>query len=311
MNFKKSNILVTGGSGMVGSSLKKILPNATYVSSKTCDLRKEKETNDLFSDINPDYVIHLAARVGGVKANFEYLGDFYYDNSLINSHVLEASRKFKVKKVISLLSTCIYPDNVEYPLTEDQIHNGPPHFSNYAYAYAKRMLDVQSRAYRAQHGCNFITAVPNNLFGEEDNFDLENSHLIPAIIRKIHEAKLNNGDVVLWGDGSPRREFTYSTDLARILLFLLKNYDDQDPINIGNTNEYSVKEVAEKISKILKFSGNITWDINKPKGQYKKPSSNSKLINLGWKKEEYTAFDDSLYNTCQWFLKKYPNIRGF
>ncbi len=311
MDFKKSNVLVTGGSGMVGSSLKKILPNATYVSSKTCDLRKEKETSDLFSDINPDYVIHLAARVGGVKANFEYLGDFYYDNSLINSHVLEASRKFKVKKVISLLSTCIYPDNVEYPLTEDQIHNGPPHFSNYAYAYAKRMLDVQSRAYRAQHGCNFITAVPNNLFGEEDNFDLENSHLIPAIIRKIHEAKLNNSDVVLWGDGSPRREFTYSTDLARILLFLLKNYDDQDPINIGNTNEYSVKEVAEKISKILKFSGNITWDTNKPKGQYKKPSSNSKLINLGWKKEEYTAFDDSLYNTCQWFLKKYPNIRGF
>ena len=311
MDVDNQNILVTGGSGMVGHSLKIFLPNATYISSKDCDLRKQEEVQKLFNAVNPRYVIHLAAKVGGVKANSEQLGDFYYDNSLINSHVLEESRKFNVKKVISLLSTCIYPDVVDYPLTEEQIHNGPPHFSNYAYAHAKRMLDVQSQAYRDQYGCNFITAVPNNLFGENDNFDLENSHLIPAIIRKMYEAKINKKDVILWGDGSSLREFTYSMDLAKILIFLLKNYDGRYPINIGNTEEFSVRQVAEKISKILKFDGNIIWDINKPKGQHKKPSSNLKLINLGWSKENYTTFDKSLYNTCQWFLNSYPNIRGF
>ena len=163
--------------------------------------------------------------MGGLKANLNNLGSFYYENIIINSNVLEASRKFNVKKVVSLLSTCVYPDKITYPLTEEQIHNGKPHDSNYGYAYAKRMLDVQSQAYRDQYGCNFITAIPNNLFGENDNFDLENSHLIPAIIRKVHEAKMNNSDIILWGDGSPLREFTYSKDLAKIILFLLNNYD--------------------------------------------------------------------------------------
>jgi GDP-L-fucose synthase len=216
-------ILVTGGSGMVGRALQDVMPNAHYVSSKDCDLRNKEEVFDLFKVGGYTGVIHLASRVGGVKSNTDYIGEFFYENILINTNVLEASRKFEVEKVLSLLSTCIYPDNANYPLTEDQIHNGKPHKSNFGYAHAKRMLDVQSRAYRQQYGSNFITAVPNNLFGKHDNFDLNDSHVIPAIMRKMHEAKLNNTHVELWGDGKPLREFTYAGDLAKILKLVYEN----------------------------------------------------------------------------------------
>ena len=305
-----TDILITGGSGMLGSSFKEFVPNAIFVSGSMCDLKKIEDVECLFAEKTPKYVIHLAAKVGGLKANLNNLGSFYYENIIINSNVLEASRKFNVKKVVSLLSTCVYPDKITYPLTEEQIHNGKPHDSNYGYAYAKRMLDVQSQAYRDQYGCNFITAIPNNLFGENDNFDLENSHLIPAIIRKVHEAKMNNSDIMLWGDGSPLREFTYSKDLAKIILFLLNNYDGREPINVGNTNEYSVKYVAEVIAKIMKFKGNIIWDPSQPKGQHRKPSSNKKLLDLNWDLKSYTSLEESLQNTCDWFVENYPNVRG-
>ena len=303
-------VLVTGGTGMVGKAVQEVLPEACFVGSDSYNLKDFTNVRDMFVDIAPDYVIHLAAKVGGVNANSTFLGDFYYDNITINSNVLECAKNARVKKVVSLLSTCIYPDKVKYPLTEDQIHCGPPHVSNYAYAYAKRMLDIQSRAYRDQYGCNFITAVPNNLFGEFDNFHLEESHLIPALIRKIYEAKMRNSDVTLWGDGSPLREFTYSKDVAKILAFLLKSYSEPEPINIGHTKEYSVLELAKKVSNILEFSGNIIWNTDKPSGQYKKPSSNQKLLNLGWREEEYTDLNLALNNTCCWFLDNYPNIRG-
>ena len=228
----------------------------------------------------------------------------------MNTNILDASYKFGVKKVVSLLSTCIYPDNSTYPLTEDQIHAGPPHESNYGYAYAKRMLDIHTKTLRQQYGKNYICAIPNNLYGENDNFNLNNSHVIPAIIRKIYEAKQENRDVELWGDGKPLREFTYSKDIAKLLFFLLENYDDYEPINIGNTNEISIKCIANKIKKILDFKGNIIWNTNMPSGQYRKPSSNKKLLDLGWKKEDYTPLDEGLQLTVDWFLKNYPNVRG-
>ena len=294
---------------MVGRALRKILPSAIYLSSKD-DLRNLQTVDKLMSHNKPEFIIHLAAKVGGVKANMDYMGDFYHDNILINTNILESAKKHGVKKVISLLSTCVYPDKVTYPLTEDQIHNGVPHQSNYAYAYAKRMLDVQSRAYRDQHGCNFITAVPNNLFGEHDNFDLENSHVIPAILRKMYEAKLSGEDVILWGDGSPLREFTYAEDLSEIILFLLESYEQPEPINVGNTNEFSIKEIAAMIVDIIGFEGNIIWDTSQPSGQYRKPSSNKKLLDLGWEHEQYTDFKQALKNTCRWFIINYPNVRG-
>ena len=304
-------ILITGATGMVGSAFGHLYPKRDLIKCpRAYDLRDPQHAQRVMQDTHPDAIIHLAAKVGGVKANMEYLGEFYRDNILINTNVLEAARKFKVKKVVSLLSTCIYPDNIEYPLTENKIHHGPPHPSNYAYAYAKRMIDVQSRAYRAQYGCNFISAISNNLFGEHDNFDLENSHVLPAIIRKVYEAKLNSTCVSLWGDGAPLREFTYSRDLAEILLFLLDNYNEPSPINVGNTSEISIKEAAEIICEIMDFKGEIIWDITKPKGQHRKPSDNSKLLELGWRKENYTNFKKALTKTCKWFIINYSNIRG-
>ncbi len=304
------NLLITGGTGMVGLALQELTPEAIFVSSKQYDLRKSSDVEKMFSYYEPEYVIHLAAKVGGIKANMEYMAEFYLDNTLINTNVLHGAYKHKTKKVVSLLSTCVYPDDCKYPLTEEQVHNGVPHFTNFAYAHAKRMLDVQSRAYRQQYGCNFVTAIPNNLFGENDNFDLENSHVIPAVIRKIYEAKQNNSDVVLWGDGKPKREFTYSRDLAEILLFLLNNYDQPSPINIGNTGEHSIKEIVGIISDILEFDGQIKWDTNKPSGQFRKPSDNSKLIELGWEQGNYSNLRESLKNVCKWFIMNYPKVRG-
>jgi GDP-L-fucose synthase len=295
---------------MIGHALEEIIPDATFIDSKSYDLRNQLDANYLFMSESPDQVIHLAAKVGGVKANSQNLGSFYYDNIMINTNVLEAARKYKAKKVLSFLSTCVYPDEVAYPLTEEQIHNGSPHLSNYAYAHAKRMLDIQSQAYRDQYGCNFVTVIPNNLFGEYDNFDLENSHLVPAIIRKVYDAKEGNKDVVLWGDGKALREFTYSKDLAKIVLLLLDKHESREPINVGNTEEYSVKEVAEIIANIMEFDGNIIWDTTQPVGQHRKPSDNSNLIKLGWKAADFTPFVEALGNTCKWFVKNYPNVRG-
>lgn len=303
-------ILVTGGTGMVGSALREVLPEAIYLSSKDGDLRDQKITNDIFKKLQPEIVIHLAGKVGGVKANLTYLGDFFYDNIMINTNVLEACKKFKVEKALSMLSTCVYPDDTTYPLMEEQIHNGMPHHTNYAYACAKRMLDIQSRAYRDQYGSNFITVIPNNLFGINDNFDLDNSHVLPAIIRKIYEGKRFNKDVVLWGDGTPLREFTYSCDMAKIILFLMKEYDDREPINVGNTKEYSIKEVAEIIASIYDYKEPIIWDTLKPPGQFRKPSSNEKLLELGWSSDNYTDIHISLKKVCDWFAKEYKHTRG-
>jgi GDP-L-fucose synthase len=309
--INEQNVLVTGGNGMVGKALQKLMPNAIFVNSSMYDLRDLYRCESMFNKFHPEYVIHLAARVGGIKANKEKLADFYADNIYINTNVLLCSMAYDVKKVISVLSTCVYPNQVNYPLTEDQLHNGMPHSSNYAYAIAKRGLDTYSQALRDQYGCNFVTIIPNNLYGEYDNFHLEDSHVLPAMIRKFYEANLEGKNFVeLWGDGNPLREFTYSHDMAKIILFLLEKYDDRFPINIGNTNEISIKNVAKKIKKLLNYKGKIKWDTSQPNGQLRKPSSNQKLLDLGWKKEDYTDFDEGLRNVCEWFKESYPNIRG-
>ena len=308
-------ILVTGGSGLVGYSLKwgyvhgNSIPNATFLSSSDCDLRDPYQTDRIFSEIKPDAVIHLAAKVGGVKANIQNAADFYYDNIMINTNVLHSCFKNNVSKVISLMSTCVYPDETSYPLKEKNVHNSPPHDSNFSYAYAKRMIDIQSRSYRQQYGCNFITLIPNNLYGENDNFKTGDSHVIPSIIRKIYEAKVHKKEVTLWGDGSPLREFTYSGDMGEIVLFALENYDEAPPLNVGNSKEYSIKEVASLICEYLEFDGAVSWDISQPSGQFKKPSDNSRFLELGWNRDSYTSLKEGLRKTCDWFVKNYPRVR--
>lgn len=295
---------------MVGSAFKAVETSheLVLIGSQNYDLRIKKDTVQMLTDIKPDAIIHLAARVGGVKANSNYVADFFYDNVTINTNVLEVAREQNIKAVLSLLSTCVYPDASIYPLTEDQIHNGEPHKSNFGYAYAKRMLEVHSRAIRCQYGLNYITAVPNNIYGPKDNFDLHNGHVIPAMIRKFYEAKENNTDVVLWGSGKPLREFTYSEDIARALLFLLEKYEDQSPINIGSTREISIKKVSEIISKEIGFPGKVIWDTTQPEGQHKKPSSNKKFLDLH-PELCYTNLEVGLKETISWFINNYSHIR--
>ena len=305
-------VLVTGGSGMVGSAFRDVSTphEIILVGSSDYDLRNSDCAHKMIADCKPDSIIHLAARVGGVKGNTDFVADFFYDNTMINTNVLNASHAAGVQKVVSLLSTCVYPDEIEYPLTEEQIHAGPPHQSNFGYAYAKRMLDVHSRALRQQYGMNYVCAVPNNLFGPHDNFDLENGHVIPALIRKVWESKKSGTVPTFWGDGSPLREFTYSDDIAAALLYVLENYNEPAPINIGSTGEISIKDLVGLICESLDYAGEIKWDASMPSGQLRKPSSNQAFLDLGWDEKSYTPLEAGIKKTCLWFANAYPNVRG-
>ena len=305
--------IITGGTGLLGNAFKKALPNELYPSSKEVNLQNQADSLNYLCNPEIDVVIHLAAKVGGVKANTDYVSDFYQDNSEINNNIISSCIQNNITRLVCCLSTCIYPDEkyVTYPLTEEQLHLGPPHDSNFGYAYAKRMVDVQIRAARQQYGVNYISVIPNNLYGEHDNFDLENGHVLPALIRKIWEAKINSKPYFeVWGDGEVYREFTYSEDIAKAILFCLENYNSDMPINIGNTEEYLLKDVIGLLKKYLGYNGEIIFDITKPKGQVRKPSSNQRFLDLGWKKEWYTPLEKGLKNTCEWFIKNYPNVRG-
>lgn len=305
--------IITGGTGLLGNAFKEMLPDALYPTSKELDLKNQVQTENYLANSNVQIFIHLAAKVGGVKANTNYVSDFYQINSEINNSVISSCIAKKVIKLVCCLSTCIYPDEkyITYPLTEEQLHLGPPHESNFGYAYAKRMVDVQIRATRQQYGLNYISVIPNNLYGEHDNFDYDNSHVIPALIRKIWEAKINNKPhFEAWGDGEVYREFTYAKDAARAIIFCLENYNEESPINIGNTEEYLLKDVIMMIKKQLNYSGEIVFNTSKPKGQVRKPSCNQKLLDLGWKKEWYTPLEKGLKYTCEWFINNYPNVRG-
>lgn len=300
-------ILVTGGTGLVGSAFHNIETDHELIlfGSDQYNLTREQDVDDMIYRIKPEAIIHLAARVGGVKGNSDYVADFFYDNMVMNLNVLNWARIYKVPKVLSMLSTCIYPDDPSYPLTEDQIHAGEPHQSNFGYAYAKRMLEVHSRSIRRQYGLNYITAVPNNIYGPNDNFDIKNGHVIPSLIRKFHKSK----NPVVWGDGSQLREFTYSEDIARALLLLIENYKEPLPINIGNTSEISIFSLSNLISNHFPDNESIRWDTTKPKGQLKKPSSNSMFMSM-YPDFKYTSIEDGLKNTIQWYNNNYPNIRG-
>ena len=308
--MNREKYLVTGGTGLLGNALQKLIPQATYLSSADCNLKNTSETIEIFNKIKPTHVIHLAAKVGGVGINAIANGDFFEENCYINLNVLKACKEVEVEKTLSILSTCVYSSEVGYPLVEEKFHYGPCHSSNFGYGYAKRMLDVQSQAYRQQFNKNFITAIPNNLYGEYDNFHLFNSHVIPSMIRKIYEAKLANENVKLWGDGEVYREFTYAEDAAKIILFLMEKYNEKSPINIGNTAQIKIKDLAHTIAKKLDYDGQIEWDVSKPKGVKKKPSSNDKLLDLGWENNSFTSLEKGLDHTCEWFKNNYPNVRG-
>ena len=303
--------LITGTSGLLGSEILKLAPDSVGLTSKDCDLTESDHAILTLEEGRVNTVIHCAARVGGVKANTDYAADFFDDNVKMNMNVLKACKEAR-HKLVSVLSTCIYPDApyVKYPLTEDQLHMGPPHQSNFGYAYAKRMLEVQSRAYRQQHGCNFISVIPNNLYGINDNYDLDSGHVIPALIRKFYEAKIFDYDHVdIWGSGTPLREFTFAHDAAKIILWLAENYDGAEPVNIGNPEQISIEKLAYMIAEEIGYEGGGKFDKSKPDGQFEKPSSNKKLRDLGCS-IQYTPLREGLRQAVESFKTRYPYVRG-
>jgi len=308
-----SKILITGGTGMVGKAILRCLPatkNVVAVGTKDYDLRSLDQVQKMYKTHKPDKVIHLAAKVGGIKTNLEQPVEFFNTNILINTNVLMAAHENDIQNIVSLLSTCVYPDKeyAQYPLTEEQLHNGPPPESNFSYAYSKRMVEVQSRAYRKQYGRNYTTAIPNNIFGIEDDFDFIRGHAVPSIIRKIYEAKFFGTTPVFWGSGTPLREFTYVDDIAGCLIKMIgvtgETYNSVEPCNIGTSEELSIRQITEKVVKVAKYDGEIMWDTSKPDGQFKKTSLSTKI------KWEYTSMEEGLKLTYKWFEKNYPNIRG-
>ena len=305
-------ILVTGANGLLGSALKKTLGNGhIYHTREKCDLSKSKETLNFFEKYAlennpPDTIIHCAAKVGGVQANMSNNEDFFLQNFLISNNVTECAIKFNYKNVVNILSTCVFPDKeVVYPLTADQIDNGIPHPSNYGYSYSKRLLHYTTKYCREVTKNNWISIIPNNIYGAEDNFNLEKGHLVPALIRKAYNASITGEDFVVWGDGTPLRQFIYSDDLANVILWAIDNWNSGVPMMAVNEKEYSIKEVAEIIANRFKINQNkIKYDIDKPKGQYRKPAKSDipKELNL-------TEFEDGINKTIDWYLKNINNFR--
>jgi len=296
--------LITGGAGLIGSEFKK----GIKITRNTTDLTDPIQVNLMYEINKPDYVIHTAGKVGGVGANMKYKADFYYENIMMNTNVIHYAKKHNVKNLIAFLSTCIFPDKVEYPLNEDKIHQGPPHISNDAYAYAKRMVDVQINSYNEQFGTNYFCVIPTNVYGPNDNYNLENGHVIPSIIHKCYNAIMNKTNLVLWGDGSPLREFIFSKDLANICDLLLENYNDTKPVILSTSEEISIKEVANMIASIMGYKKDIVWDTTKPSGQYRKPSDNSKLKSIIGN-YKFTPIQKGLEETITTFISNYENLR--
>lgn len=302
----ENRILVTGGHGLVGTEFAK--KNYIKPTSFDVDFRDTNRVNEFFNENHFDGVIHCAAKVGGVGSNMNFKGEFFYDNIMINTNVIETARRFGVKKLVSFLSTCVFPDKVEYPLTESKIHLGPPHFSNDAYAYAKRMADVQIRAYKEQYGLNYKSVIPTNIYGPNDNYDIKNGHVIPSLIHKCYLARENKTDFEIWGTGKPLREFIFSKDVAKLTEWVLENYEEDEPIILSTSDEISIKNVVDIIIELMNYKGNVVWDITKPDGQYRKPSDNSKIKKY-LPDFKFTPLYEGLKETIEYFENHYNIIR--
>ena len=280
----ESRVYVAGNTGLVGSAIVRMLHWKGYTNilsspSKSWDLRNQMDVERFFRVNEPEYVYLAAAKVGGIGANAYYPGHFIYDNLMIQTNVIHAARKFGVKKLLFLGSSCIYPKFAEQPITEDQLLGGHLEPSNDAYAIAKIAGIKMCQAYRKQYGFNAISLMPTNLYGPNDNYDLDSSHVLAAMIRKFHEAK---DKVTLWGDGSAMREFLYVDDLAEAAFKCMLRYDSEDIINVGTGKDITIKDLAETIADVVGFKGEIVWDTSKPNGTPRKVLNVDKIKSLGW-----------------------------
>jgi len=304
---KTAKIYVAGHRGMVGSAILRELQNQGFKNivtrtSKDLDLKDQDAVSRFFQSEKPEYVFMAAAKVGGIHANNVYRAEFLYDNLMIQNNVIHQSYVHKVKKLLFLGSSCIYPKLAEQPLVEESLLSGHLEPTNEPYAIAKITGIKMCEAYRDQYGCNFISAMPTNLYGPNDNYHPENSHVLPAMIRKFHEAKAQNKpNVELWGDGSPMREFLYADDLANALVYLMLNYNDKQFVNVGYGSDVTIQELAEKVSNIVGYKGGVIWDKTKPNGTPRKLMDSGKLFATGWRPK--TNLEVGINSAYQDFLK--------
>jgi GDP-L-fucose synthase len=286
---KSDKIYIAGHRGMVGSAIVRKLKaegftNLVVRTSKELDLRSQQAVDEFFAQEKPNYVFLAAAKVGGIQANNIYRADFIYENIMIQSNVIHAAYVQGVKKLMFLGSSCIYPKLAPQPLKEDYLLTGLLEPTNEPYAIAKIAGIKMCDAYRAQYGCNFISVMPTNLYGPNDNYDLNNSHVLPALIRKFHEAKVKNDPaVVMWGTGSPRREFLHADDLADACFYLMQNYNEEGLVNVGVGDDVTIKELALMVKDIVGYKGEIQHDLSKPDGTPRKLMDVTKLHSMGWK----------------------------
>ena len=306
---ENSKILVVGSRGMVGSAIVRRLKalgysNVLEVGRDECDLINQEAVDEYFSRNKPEYVFVAAAKVGGIIANSTYPADFIYLNLMIECNVIHASFVNKVEKLLFLGSTCIYPKHAEQPLREEALLTGSLEPTNEAYALAKiaglKMCDFYSQ----QYGCNFISAMPTNIYGYGDNFHPDNSHVIPGLIRRFHEGKVNRADkVVCWGSGKPLREFLFVDDLAEALVFMMSDFEGPGFANVGTGEEVTIKDAAEMIARVVGFTGEIQWDTSKPDGTMRKVTDMRKLHQLGWRHS--TSLEEGLCKTYEWYVQRY------
>jgi len=315
---EKRIILVTGGSGLVGKAIEMVVNQGEkkeseewiFLSSKDVNLLETESTRAIFKRYRPTHVIHLAAMVGGLFANMRANLDFFRNNMTMNDNILNISYEFGVKKVISCLSTCIFPDKTTYPIDESMVHLGPPHDSNFGYSYAKRMIDVLNRGYSQQHGCTFTSVIPCNVFGPHDNFNMQDGHVIPGLIHKAYKAKADGTDFHIWGTGKPLRQFIYSMDLGRLFIWAIRDYEDIEPIifSVDESDEISIAEVAKLVLEAFDFKGNVVYLTDKADGQYKKTASNAKLRKL-LPDFKFTPINEAIEATVKWFNDNYDVAR--
>jgi GDP-L-fucose synthase len=309
---QSSKIYVAGHRGMVGSAILRKLQakghhNLVQRTSAELDLRNQQAVDDFFATEKPEYVFLAAAKVGGIVANNTYRADFIYENIMIQSNVIHAAFVHKVKKLMFLGSSCIYPKLAPQPLKEEYLLTGLLEPTNEPYAIAKIAGIKMCDAYRAQYGCNFISVMPTNLYGENDNYDLKNSHVLPALIRKFHEAKENNApSVLMWGTGEPRREFLHADDLADACYFLMQTFNEEGFVNIGTGEDLTINELALMVKDIVGYTGSIEHDLTKPDGTPRKLMDVQKLHQLGWK--AHTGLREGIEKVYREFIKQSTTV---
>jgi GDP-L-fucose synthase len=311
---KDAPTYVAGHRGLVGSAVVRQLEsngftNILTASRSQVDLRNQQQVNDWFELNKPKYVFLVAGTVGGIWANSQRPGEFLYDNMMIHATVVHSSWVHKVEKLVYLGSSCIYPRLAQQPMTESELLMGPLEPTNEPYAIAKIAGIKLCQSYRRQYGCNFVSGMPTNLYGPHDNFDLETSHVLPALMRKFHEAKLKgSGFIDVWGTGSAQREFLHVDDLASACLFMLEHYEDDEHVNVGTGIEVSIRELAETLRDVIYPSAELRWDTTKPDGAPRKLLDVTKMTNAGWRHS--ISLTEGINSTYQWFLDNYNQARG-